>query len=750
MSQEQAGLAAAAVLQVGQCRVETASREITGPSASRVHRVTPKAMAVLRLLAAAGGQVVSREELLAGVWPDSAPTDDVLTQAVTQLRKAFAAADAGQAYIETIARSGYRLLVAVQAEVQPAGAPPEAPAQPAAMALADTPQGSSPRPRRQWRTLRRWLLIALALVMLLVIAFLSWLLWQQGQTGPEPGTRMTVAERPYRLLTSSLEVETDPALSPAGDQVAYTAMGADGRSQIFVRKRFANSPSHVLSQTPDNAHDRLASWSPDGRQIAFARFHGDAGCQLMLADAGGQQAARVLLDCSGVEMLSFDFTADGLALVIGSFAAKGERAGISLFHIAEQRWQPLEYPRQDGDLDYSPRVSPDGRWLVFARNPQLGRLYRMPAGGGELQALDEALSQIRGLTWLNDSRHVVVGRRLGMQVRLQRLDTEQPGSWQDLGVDDGQLPSAARQAPLLAFMHRRSHSSLSWFAAGQPRRPLYPSIGGELAPALSADGQHLLLFSDRNGVPAVWLGRGDGRDGLRLVVGLQPDTRQQAVWQPDGDRALVIGQGQDGRAGVYEVHADGALVQVPVPVDDVLQAAYTNQPDQLLLLERVDDRGRLRLFDRQSTPWRELARLDGVSQMQWDQGQRRVLFTRFDRPGLFAWRAGSAAPQVVNPQWPTRWRYRSWNVAGDGRIWYSQVMAGCRNALRQLNQAVSGHNELHCLDRSVAASMTGFSSTVGQAVLMAVPAREGGDIGLMSLADTAYGQLSNSGKLLIP
>ena len=96
MTSALSAVATAMVLQVGRCRVETASREITVPSSPRVHRVTPKAMAVWRLLAVAGGQVVTREGLLAGVWPDAAPTDDVLTQAVTQLRKAFAAADGSE------------------------------------------------------------------------------------------------------------------------------------------------------------------------------------------------------------------------------------------------------------------------------------------------------------------------------------------------------------------------------------------------------------------------------------------------------------------------------------------------------------------------------------------------------------------------------------------------------------------------------------------------------------------------------
>ncbi|KAF1014681.1 MAG: Transcriptional activator CadC [Stenotrophomonas maltophilia] len=99
---------------VGQCRVSLSSREVQVPGMRRLRRLTPKALAVLRVLMRQPGRVVTRDELFAEVWPDTLPTNDVLTQEVTQLRKVFAVdEDAGTAYIETIVKSGYRLLVPV-------------------------------------------------------------------------------------------------------------------------------------------------------------------------------------------------------------------------------------------------------------------------------------------------------------------------------------------------------------------------------------------------------------------------------------------------------------------------------------------------------------------------------------------------------------------------------------------------------------------------------------------------------------
>ena len=102
-------------IRIGECVVTLSSREVEIAGARRPRRLTPKALGVLRVLVRQPGRVVTREELFAEVWPDTLPTNDVLTQAVTQLRKAFANDDDnGQAYIETIAKTGYRLRVPVQ------------------------------------------------------------------------------------------------------------------------------------------------------------------------------------------------------------------------------------------------------------------------------------------------------------------------------------------------------------------------------------------------------------------------------------------------------------------------------------------------------------------------------------------------------------------------------------------------------------------------------------------------------------
>ncbi len=107
-------------LRIGDCTITLSSREVVVEGARRPRRLTPKALGVLKVLMRVPGAVVTRDELFAEVWPDTLPTNDVLTQAITQLRKAFSRDDdAGTAYIETIAKTGYRLLQPVSVLVEP-------------------------------------------------------------------------------------------------------------------------------------------------------------------------------------------------------------------------------------------------------------------------------------------------------------------------------------------------------------------------------------------------------------------------------------------------------------------------------------------------------------------------------------------------------------------------------------------------------------------------------------------------------
>jgi adenylate cyclase len=73
-------------------------------------RVEPKSMQVLVYLAEHPG-VVSKDQLISAVWPDVFVSDDVLPGSISALRKAFDDSARRPRIIETIHKSGYRLLL---------------------------------------------------------------------------------------------------------------------------------------------------------------------------------------------------------------------------------------------------------------------------------------------------------------------------------------------------------------------------------------------------------------------------------------------------------------------------------------------------------------------------------------------------------------------------------------------------------------------------------------------------------------
>lgn len=766
-------------LRVGRCLVDPVSREVHAPGLRRPLRLTPKAMAVLRVLALRAGEVVTREQLLAEVWPDTMPTNDVVTQAVTQLRKALAAAgeERGAGGIETIAKTGYRLLAPVSwepsedaaglaapsplATAREAGAAtvdplPRSPVEAENVLPAPPPTGAGAR--------RRWRLWAVACLVVLSVAFAGGMFAARylrddapaGVVAQGDAPRVTGVPRlPYRLITSSGNFDITPTLSPDGSMVAYTSVTPDRPGTSILVKTTDAAPPRVLSRTPQAAQDRLPAWSPDGRQIAFVRQSQDGQCRVMLASANGGGDERELVRCDGSDMLSFSWAPDGRALLFGTMTGEHPGRGIRRLELDTGRWQAIAYRSGPEDFDYAPQYSPDGRWIAFARNPQMGDVWLLPAQGGDPQPLTRDSAEIRGLTWLPDSTGVVFGRRVDSQSRLYRVDL---GTHlvRDLGVDDAQAPVISANQGKLAFVQRRPQFGVYRIrhdALGNVRRErLFASNGRDSQPMVAPSGRQLVFASDRSGQYQLWWADLTTPESLRPIDGLVPETRQSPDWSPDSLSLLVAAREGNGEPALYEVMpALNRLAMLPVPEPRPLQAVYLSDPRRILVLSATDSGGaRLTLYDRSTRPWSRLKVLEDVSQVRFDREHGDVLLTRFSRDGL--WRvdqsldAGSLSEVV--PDAPTRWRYRSWAVAG-GQIHYLWSSGECAAYDSRLDAAAARERDGYCVDNGRFSATNGFSvDPRGNALYVALAAEDGSEIGFMNLPHEHPGFIGVAPKLL--
>jgi DNA-binding winged helix-turn-helix (wHTH) protein/TolB-like protein/Flp pilus assembly protein TadD len=242
----------------------------------------PKSFALLAHLAGQPGRLLTKDELMAAVWPDVIVTDDSLVQCVSELRAALG--EAGQ-LIKTVPRRGYLF------DASPVAGPPAAPAAPAAN---DLPAISPPAPRR----LLPWAL-ALALAGAVALAGLVWL----AQPRPAPPaaaiSRNTITILPLsglgddkaaalaEAVTEDLIVEVSRlpdtlvigrATAPAGGDadlqslgrqlgVAYALSGSVERRgeavAIAVRLQAVASGALILSERFDYADHAGWNWRRD-------------------------------------------------------------------------------------------------------------------------------------------------------------------------------------------------------------------------------------------------------------------------------------------------------------------------------------------------------------------------------------------------------------------------------------------------------------------------------------------------------
>src|SRR5215813_9945596 len=79
-------------------------------------QLEPKVMRVLTALARRPGELVTKERLFEEVWEGAYVTEDVLTRAIGELRRVFEDDAVRPRVIETIRKSGYRLIARVSTE----------------------------------------------------------------------------------------------------------------------------------------------------------------------------------------------------------------------------------------------------------------------------------------------------------------------------------------------------------------------------------------------------------------------------------------------------------------------------------------------------------------------------------------------------------------------------------------------------------------------------------------------------------
>ncbi|MEM6288877.1 MAG: winged helix-turn-helix domain-containing protein [Bacteroidota bacterium] len=106
----------------GPFRLEPSERRLWRDGA--LVEIEPKAFDVLVVLAEQAGHLVTKDALMAAVWPDAVVEDNALTVQVSKLRSALGESARAWRYVETVPKQGYRFAPVARIDRPPASETP--------------------------------------------------------------------------------------------------------------------------------------------------------------------------------------------------------------------------------------------------------------------------------------------------------------------------------------------------------------------------------------------------------------------------------------------------------------------------------------------------------------------------------------------------------------------------------------------------------------------------------------------------
>jgi dipeptidyl aminopeptidase/acylaminoacyl peptidase len=204
------------------------------------------------------------------------------------------------------------------------------------------------------------------------------------------------------------------------------------------------------------------------------------------------------------------------------FNSKGERNVWIADAPAFEGRQVTHYQGDDGQDIFSPKLTPDGKSVVYARGSEVNREGFVANPAHELQAP-------RQQVWAAD------------------IETGQPRLLGDMGCDeedceDIQLSPDGHWAVWVGAKH---HLFIAPIGGGKPARQLTSLRGNESQQQWSPDGKHIVFTSDRGVHSFVVILDISGEGALESFHYIAPsaDRDMAAQWSPEGKQIVFIRTG---------------------------------------------------------------------------------------------------------------------------------------------------------------------------------------------------------------
>lgn len=547
-----------------------------------------KPFEVLLVLVEQHGIVMSKEELISRVWPNSFVEEANLARHIYMLRQTLGESVKGNGskhhYIQTIPGRGYRFACEVEtgrlatgAEEQGVFKGDEATIESDAPPLLRvTQQGgvgdaasergalaaSRERPHWSWR-LSRYHLLAAMLALITLVSLSVFLIITQARVA-EPPPEPTITR-----LTNNANVLTG-LISPDGKYIV-SVVEEDGQQSVWVRLSTNGSERQIVSPGPFELGG--LAFSPDSSLVYYnATTKQDHVSALYQIPIIGGTARKIREGLNS----PVSFAPDGLRFAfVREDHARGRSSLLigSLNDEAERELTARETPEY---LDY-PAWSPDGGRIVCTFNTATGgfqsRLLEVSlAGGNERLIPVPHWRYIRKPIWLIDGSGLVVTVTERFQFNnAWFLPFSSNDELAPRRLTDGMRLSAGvsitNDTRELVFTEKSRYANV-WVTgpAATSRATQITSGSGNYEDLTWTPDGRLLYVSDANGFWNIWVMNADGRGKRQLTF--ETYDKISPSMSPDG-RYVFFTSYRDGASTIWRMDADGSnLKQLTFIGDD--------------------------------------------------------------------------------------------------------------------------------------------------------------------------------------
>jgi Tol biopolymer transport system component len=351
--------------------------------------------------------------------------------------------------------------------------------------------------------------------------------------------------------------QAEPAVSPDGSQVAFRYWGGP-HPGIYTALIGGEKPL----QLTDSDADSNPTWSPDGRQIAFARFRSfDKQKSIYVVPALGGSERLVYTAANFPHCNEMDWSPDGKSLIFTEGVDDGANGRVALLSLSDLTARPLTSPGNQ-QFDCAPTFSPDGARIAFQRGPlgaYFGDLFVSKVAGGQPFRLTFDNSA-RDPAWTQDGRGIVFASPMGGNQSLWRIPASGGAPQRVAGAGgNAEAPSISRRGNQLAYGVWKQWDTIWRLNLKDALHPLGPpvrllsGVGVVYRPSFSPDGKKVVFESDRMGYSDIWICNNDGSNCSQLTA--MHGVSGTARWSPDGRHIAFESMPQD--------HYDVYVIEVP-------------------------------------------------------------------------------------------------------------------------------------------------------------------------------------------